>query len=235
MLICGLQKTTLIDYPGHIACTVFTGGCNFRCPFCHNPELVQPEQVAKQKPMKDLEFFWWLNDKKGELEGVCITGGEPTIHADLPDFCANIKHMGFDVKLDTNGTNPMMLEKLYAKGLVDFVAMDIKNHLEKYGETNGLGMKFNIDPVKRSVEIIKNSKKPYDFRTTVVRGLHTLEDIEKIAEWLKDTEFFSLQNFHDTEKANDPDFMSGRGFTQFELEEMQKVLEAKIKKVRVLN
>ena len=132
MIIGGLQKHTLIDYPGKIAATIFTSGCNFRCPFCHNPELVLPEEISKSKELPLQEVFSFLKERKGFLDGVVICGGEPTIHNDLYDFCSEIKRIGFLIKLDTNGHNPEMLEKLIDKELIDYIAMDIKAHKEKY-------------------------------------------------------------------------------------------------------
>ncbi|TSC53635.1 MAG: pyruvate formate lyase activating enzyme [Parcubacteria group bacterium LiPW_39] len=177
MLLGGLQKLTLIDYPGKIAATVFTVGCNFDCPFCHNPELVDPQKIKKQPRIAEKYFFEFLDDRRGMLEGVCITGGEPTLQPDLPDFISQIKNLGFLVKLDTNGTNPTMLEKLLAANLVDFVAMDIKAPLEKYKKVAGKNV--SLENIQRSVELTRRAP-DYEFRTTVLPALHSRKDILSI-------------------------------------------------------
>lgn len=171
---------TLIDYPGKIAATVFTVGCNFDCAFCHNPELVDPQKIKKQPIIPEKYFFEFLTSRQGMLEGVCITGGEPTIHKDLSDFLSRIKSLGFAVKLDTNGSNPEMLKKLIDGELVDYIAMDIKGPLQI---------------PKKSVELIKDSGIDYEFRTTVVPALHTKEDILEIARELSPAKKYFLQQF----------------------------------------
>jgi len=182
MLIGGLQKLTLIDYPGKIATTVFTIGCNFSCAFCHNPELVDPIKIKKQPLISEKTFFDFLKSRKGDLDGVCITGGEPTIHKDLPEFIKKIKNLGFSVKLDTNGSNPEMLEKLIRSNLLDYIAMDIKNSNLK-------------SQISKSVEIIKNSGVDYEFRTTIVPALHKKEDIIKMAKEISPAKKYFLQQF----------------------------------------
>jgi pyruvate formate lyase activating enzyme len=218
MNIGGLQKTTLIDYPGKIGCTVFLTGCNFRCPWCQNPELVLPEKIKKSPKISEKDFFNFLEERKGFLEGVCITGGEPTIHKDLPNFIKKIKKLGFAVKLDTNGSNPRILKNLIKKKLIDYIAMDVKAPLK------------NPD-IKKSVEIIKNSSLDYEFRTTVVPTVHNKEDIIKIARELsKPTRLrqgfggqrkYYLQNFR-PEKTIDPKFKKIKPFNQKQLESIQK-------------
>ncbi len=153
MIIGGLQKLTLIDYPGKVAATVFTVGCNFFCDYCHNPDLVLVKKTDQFPFMSEEEFFWWLEKKIGLLEGVCITGGEPTIHKDLPQFIKKIKDLGFSVKLDTNGTNPEMLEDLIKNNLLDYIAMDIKGPQEKYPKFSNL--KLDLEKIKTSVELVK--------------------------------------------------------------------------------
>ncbi len=195
MLIKGLQKLTLLDYPGKIAATVFLGGCNFRCPFCHNASLVIPEKFGEG--ISEEEFFAFLDKRRGMLEGVCISGGEPTIYPTLPSFIEKIRARGYSVKLDTNGTNPTLLASLIDAGLVDYVAMDIKNSKKKYGATVGIDG-FDITPVERSAEILLGGRVDFEFRTTVVRELHTAEDIADIGRWLPGVEKFFLQPFKDS-------------------------------------
>ena len=201
MIIGGLQKLTLIDYPGHIAATVFTVGCNFRCPFCHNPELVSSAKYNASN-IFEKEFFGLLESRKGKLEGVCITGGEPTIQPDIIEFIRKIKALGFKVKLDTNGTRPDILRLLYAEKLLDFVAMDIKNTLEKYNATTN--SRVDVERIKLSVDLIRNSGIDYEFRTTAVPGLHKEEDFAKIGKWLEGSKKYVLQAFEDKGKILDP-------------------------------
>ncbi len=192
MRIGGFQKLTLIDYPGKIATTVFTVGCSFRCPFCHNPELVIK---AKFPPKNDMEedFFAHLEKRKGKLEGVCITGGEPTIQPDIIDFIRKIKEMGYKVKLDSNGTKPDVLKQVFKEKLVDFVAMDIKHAPKKYALATGL--KPDMKKIKASVKMIMSSGVPYEFRTTAVPGIHSEEDFREIAKWIKGARTYYLQEF----------------------------------------
>ena len=202
MNIAGFQRLTLIDYPGKIAATVFTTGCNFRCPFCHNPELVIGSGIgASQGEIMEKDFFKFLKMRKGKLEGVCITGGEPTIQPDLLDFMREVKKAGFLVKLDSNGTRPDILKKAIDQKLVDFIAMDIKNHLDKYDKTTN--SKSDKERVRLSVELIRNSGLNYEFRTTVVPGLHTENDFLKIARWLSGSKSYWLQRFRHS-KLIDP-------------------------------
>ncbi len=194
MFIAGLQKLSLLDFPGKLCATVFTLGCNLCCPFCHNASLVtHTDDIEK---IKEDEFFAFLNKRVGLLDGVCVSGGEPLLQKDISDFIKKIKALGFAVKLDTNGTQPQTLAELLKSGLVDYVAMDIKNSKEKYSETVGLE-NFDITPVERSVELLAESGVPHEFRTTLVREYHTPEDIEKIALWIKPASYF-LQTFMDS-------------------------------------
>lgn len=221
MLLGGLQKFTLIDYPGKIAATVFTVGCNFLCPFCHNPELVDPKEIKGQPIISESEFFEFLKSRQGELDGVCITGGEPTLHKDLPDFLSKIKNLGFAVKLDTNGSHPEILEKLITEKLVDYIAMDIKAPAEKYNEiAGGVG----IDKIKKSVELIKNSEIDYEFRTTVVPKFHKKDDFIKIAEWLKGAKKYFLQQFYAT-KTLDDCLKDERSYSKEELEQFCEAIK----------
>ena len=195
MLISGLQKLTLLDYPGRTACTVFIGGCNYRCPFCHNAALVL--RPSEQPTMSEDELFAFLSKRHGLLEGVCVTGGEPTLRADLPEFLARIKVQGFLVKLDTNGSDPAMLAYIIEKGLADYVAMDIKASPEKYAAACGLP---GYEPVREreSVRLLLEGRVDYEFRTTVVRGLHEPEDFDSIGGFIKGARRYFLQGFRDS-------------------------------------
>ena len=173
MNIAGLQKMTLLDFPGRIACTVFLPGCNLRCPFCHNASLVLPER--EKDIITETELMDFLVSRKKKLDGVCVTGGEPTLYIDLPELLRKIKDLGFQVKLDTNGTNPKMLGRIIEDGLCDYVAMDIKNSPQKYTATCG-GMDV-LDKVKESAAILMQDRVDYEFRTTVMHPLHTPEDL----------------------------------------------------------
>ena len=191
MNIQGLQKMTLLDYPGRVACTVFLGGCDFRCPFCHNFELVVgplPEAVSED------EFFAFLSKRRGLLDGVAITGGEPCLRKDLPAFIAKIRDAGFPVKLDTNGGHPDMLGRLLEEGSVDYVAMDVKNSPAKYARTAGL-REIDLAPIGESIGLLIGGDVPYEFRTTVVRELHEAGDFEEIGEWVEGAEQHFLQAF----------------------------------------
>ena len=193
MKISGLQKLTLLDFPGKMACTVFTYGCNFRCGFCHNALLVTEENNDN---ISEDEFFAFLKKRQGILDGVCISGGEPTLQKDLADFIRKIKSMGYAVKLDTNGSNPDVLRKLISENLIDYVAMDIKNSPEKYSLTCGCDV--NVDKVKESVSVIIESGIDHEFRTTTVREYHSTEDFEAIAQWLKGDSKYFIQHFEDS-------------------------------------
>ena len=193
MLISGIQKLTLLDYPGKTACTVFCYGCNFLCPFCHNALLVteKAESFIDQE-----EIFSFLSKRQGILDGVCVTGGEPTLQKDLKVFLKRIKDMGFDVKLDTNGYKPDLLKEIIDEGLCDYVAMDIKNTIEKYSLT--AGKEIDTEKILRSISILKEGKVPFEFRTTVVRELHTGEDIIGIAGLVGEDAPLYLQQFTDS-------------------------------------
>lgn len=194
MNIAGLQKMTLLDYPGLIACTVFLPGCNLRCPFCHNASLVLP---GREKDIITEEALMeFLLSRKKKLDGVCVTGGEPTLYIDLPEFLGKIKNMGYRVKLDTNGTNPKMLRHILEHKLCDYVAMDIKNSPEKYTRTCG-GVDV-LDKVQQSVSLLMESGVEYEFRTTVVNPYHEPEDLETIGQWLRGAKRYFLQAFVDS-------------------------------------
>ena len=196
MQIHGLNKTTLLDYPGHVAATVFTGGCNFRCPFCHNGGLVL--EPHKQPLILEEDVLSFLKKRKGVLSGVCITGGEPTLQKDLAEFIRKIKELGYLVKLDTNGYRPEMLEELFTEGLLDYVAMDIKTSLENYAVVSGV-KNIDTDVIKESADILRVSGIPYEFRTTVVKELHDRADFESIGQWLAGSRALYLQGYRDNE------------------------------------
>lgn len=195
MRIDGLQKMTLLDFPGKVACTVFTGGCNFRCPFCHNALLVT--ELPENPDYTVDEILAFLKKRSGLLDGVAITGGEPLINPDIGDFIRSIRRLGYSVKLDTNGSYPDRLKSLVAEGLIDYVAMDIKNCREKYAETVGL-KSLELSRIEESVDFLKSGAVDYEFRTTVVKEFHTVEDIRSAAEWIKGAKRYFLQNFVDS-------------------------------------
>ena len=196
MLIGGIQKLTLLDYPGRVAATIFTAGCNFRCPFCHNAPLVT--EIDKNYFVDEEEILSFLKKRVGILDGVVITGGEPTLMSDLPEFISKIKAMGYDVKLDTNGTNSDMLEYFINNKMIDYVAMDIKNCIEKYPETAGVSESFDLESVKKSAKMLMQGAVDFEFRTTVVSPYHTEDDFERIGRWLSGDEKFFLQSFVDS-------------------------------------
>lgn len=202
MLLCGLNKTTLLDYPGHVAATVFLGGCNFRCPFCHNRDLVfVGESMEKKKVMnyEEDEIISFLKKRKGILTGVCVTGGEPTLNKELPFFLDKIKSLGYLVKLDTNGYRPDVLKKLLSQKLVDHVAMDIKNSPAKYDITTGI-TGIDISIIKESVDcLLSGMASDYEFRTTIVKELHDENDMHVISGWIKGAKAYYLQSYTDSE------------------------------------
>lgn len=195
MIIQGLQKLTLLDYPGKVACTIFTAGCNFRCPFCHNASLVIDTSANETIPEE--EIFRFLTKRQGILDGVCISGGEPLIQDGIEEFIRQIKEMGYDVKLDTNGSFPDKLIRLVEAGLINYVAMDIKNSQEHYGRTIGIE-DYDIRDVHRSVKYLMSGKVPYEFRTTVVREFHQRSDFASIGRWIRGAREYYLQQFVDS-------------------------------------
>ena len=216
MLIKGLQKTTLLDFPTKVACTVFTPGCNFRCPFCHNASLVI-EPDCSQTVDTDA-FFSYLKKRKGILDGVCITGGEPLLQKDVDVFIKDIRDLGFAVKLDTNGSFPEKLKYLIDQRLLDYVAMDIKSSISKYPLVCG-SERFTEDVVK-SVELLMSSDVEFEFRTTVVRELHSPSDFEEIGKWISGAPRYFLQQFKDS-----GDLIEKDSFSAYSKEEMEKILE----------
>lgn len=216
MQICGLNKTTLLDYPEHLAATVFTGGCNFRCPFCQNGELVlHPQDYISATAEEVLAF---LQKRRGILTGVCITGGEPTLQSDLADFLSDIKKLGYLVKLDTNGYKPDVIQSLFPKKLIDYIAMDIKSSPSHYGQASGVAS-IEIARIKESVDYIMHCGIDYEFRTTVVKELHTAEDFIQIGTWLAGCRRYFLQSYVDS--AN----IICREFHAYEKEELLPFVE----------
>lgn len=191
--IGGLQRSTLIDYPGHIACTVFLMGCNFRCPWYHSPEIVLPDLITRQVKITKEDFFKFLDLRKGLLDGVVVCGGEPTINDDLPEFLLIIKERGFKVKLDTNGSNPEVIDGLLVNNLLDYIAMDIKAPFWDY--PNAIGVRVDPKKIMKVVDLIKSSGVDYEFRTTVVPGLHRKEEIREIAKQISPAKRYFLQRF----------------------------------------
>ena len=195
MVLCGLQKLSMVDFPGKIAATVFAGGCNLRCPFCHNALLVNRLDESPALPVEEVLDF--LKKRRGLLDGVVLSGGEPLLHPGAADFLRAVRDLGFAVKLDTNGCFPAALERILAAGLVDYVAMDVKNSREKYGLTVGVPG-LDLRPIERSIDLIRSSGVDYEFRTTVVRELHTAADVAAIGHWLDGARCYALQQFVDS-------------------------------------
>lgn len=231
MVIGGLQKFTLIDFPGKIAATVFLSGCNFRCPWCYSPELVLPEKIKDHPRISEEELFDFLKIRQGTLDGIVVCGGEPSINKDLPEFIKKIKKLEYAIKLDTNGSNPDMLQELIKKKLIDYVAMDIKGPKEKYEKISG--KKTNINDISKSINILKSSGIDYEFRTTLVPGLLKKEDIAGIARWISGAEKYYLQNFR-PEKNLDPKFQKIKPYSDKEIADIFKAVSPffKICKIR---
>ena len=227
MKICGFQKTTLLDFPGHVAATVFTGGCNFRCPFCHNAGLVlDPEE---QPVLPEEEVLAHLRKRRGMLEGVCITGGEPTLQPDLAGFIGKLKELGYLVKLDTNGYRPRVLQELIEKKLVDYVAMDVKASVKNYPLACGCaGM--DVSRIEESIAILKSGSVPYEFRTTVVDGIHTVEEFESIGRLLEGSSAYYLQGFEESENVMCAGF---RAFPAETMKEMAEIVGKYVDKVAI--
>lgn len=219
MQITGIQKLTLLDYPGTVACTVFTAGCNFRCPFCHNAMLVLPEQIT-QDYLTDDEVFDFLRRRRGVLDGVAVTGGEPLLHKDIPEFLERVKELGYKIKLDTNGSNPALLREIVEKKLVDRVAMDIKNSPELYAETIGFEH-FDLAPVEESKNLLLSGSMDYEFRTTVVNGIHTRESLIEAAKWIRGAKEYYLQQFKDS-----GNLVLGEGLSAYDEKQMRALADA---------
>ena len=237
MQIHGFNKTTLLDYPEHIAATVFTGGCNFRCPFCHNGELVL--DPGCQPLIPEEEVLSYLKKRQGILQGVCVTGGEPTLQKDLKDFLRKIKELGYPIKLDTNGYMPGVLWELLQEHLIDYVAMDIKASRDNYARAAGLPH-MDISRIEESIGILKSSGIPYEFRTTVVRGIHTVVEFEKIGKWIAGCPAYYLQNYEENENClyrmiqtaeNAGKYAAFGAFSGEELEQMAELAGKYVEKV----
>ena len=219
MLVSGLQKLTLLDYPGRVACTVFTGGCNFRCPFCHNAPLVLPERLQGDEN-GEATVLAFLKKRQGVLDGVAVTGGEPLLHRDMAAFLEKVKALGYKVKLDTNGSFPDRLRELVEAGLVDRVAVDIKNSPARYAETIGVPG-FDLRPVERTKDYLLSNVVEYEFRTTVVQGLHTRESLIEAAQWIAGAREYYLQQFKDS-----GDVIAIEGLSAFPAEQMHALADA---------
>lgn len=216
MQIHGLNKTTLLDYPGHVAATVFLGRCNFRCPFCQNGDLVL--RAESQPVIERQEIMDFLRKRKGILTGVCITGGEPTLEEGMEDFICEIKEIGYLVKLDTNGYRPEVIRRLLQENLLDYIAMDIKNCMERYGETAGI-THLDVERIRESIGLIINSGIDYEFRTTVVRELHGEKELQAIGKEIVGAKAYFLQGYQESEGVIAP------GFQAYAREEMEKLAE----------
>ncbi|MGD0275097.1 MAG: anaerobic ribonucleoside-triphosphate reductase activating protein [Syntrophales bacterium] len=216
MKISGLQKVSLIDYPGKICAVVFTQGCNFRCPYCHNPELVDPERF--RACMAEEGIFSFLERRRKKLDGVTITGGEPTLQPDLENFCKHVRNLGYPVKLDTNGSHPGILMNLLDKKLIDYIAMDIKGPLNLYDSITNT--KANTADIRKSIALVMESDLPYEFRTTLVASLLSEEDIIRISPLIKGARRFVLQRFQ-LSKCLDPHLMGNKNFDENDLEKIK--------------
>ena len=227
-MISGLQKLTLLDYPGRVACTVFTGGCNFRCPFCHNAPLVLPELISEDIPEDEVLSF--LKKRVGVLDGVAVTGGEPLLHKNIDDFLAKVHALGYKIKLDTNGSFPEHLISIVRDGLVDRVAMDIKNSPEQYAETIGIP-NFDLSGVERSKNFLLEGHIDYEFRTTAAKGLHTAESLTEAARWIAGAKEYYLQQFRDSGNVIDIEGLSA--FDEKEMRELAKRVSVVVPSVQV--
>jgi pyruvate formate lyase activating enzyme len=223
MKILGLQKQSLIEYPGKISAVIFLGGCNLRCSFCYVPHLVLPEEIKKQKEIPQREIFSFLKERKNFLEAVAISGGEPTINKDLPDFIKKIKELGYLVELETNGTNPEMLKYLIDKKLIDYVATDVKHRLDDFEKnkeiTGGVLTKEMFENIKKSIKILLSGKADYQLRTTIMKEFHKKEDILEICKEIQGAKIYYLQNYQKNHTV------SGKTFTPFEEKEIEEIVK----------
>ena len=220
MKIVGFQKLTMVDYPGKMACIIFTEGCNYRCPYCHNSLLVYEKSDYE---IKEEEIFNYLDKRKGIIEGIVISGGEPTLQSDLKEFLIKLRNYPISIKLDTNGSNPKIIKELIDNNLVDYIAMDIKNSIKKYPITTAIN-KINTDNVLESINILKKSKIDYEFRTTIVKELHDIEDIKEIRKLSGKSKYY-IQNFRDNENVK---YSNLNGFTDIELNEIKNNIDGAI-------
>ena len=220
MKIVGFQKLTMVDYPGKMACIIFTEGCNYRCPYCHNSLLVYEKSNCE---IDKKEIFDYLDKRKGIVEGIVISGGEPTLQKDLIDFLKELRNYDVSIKLDTNGSNPDILKKIIDNNLVDYIAMDIKNSIKKYPITTAIN-KINTDNVLKSIELLKQNKVDYEFRTTIVKELHDLNDLKEIKKIIGKSKYY-IQNFRDNENVK---YSNLHGFTNDELKEIENNIDGAI-------
>ena len=227
MIISGLQKTTLLDYPNRVAATIFLGGCNMRCPFCHNNSILDSEHLISSFDSKQILTF--LKKRQGFLDGVCISGGEPTLQRDLPEFLSEIKSLGYDIKLDSNGSKPKVLQFLIENKLIDYIAMDVKGPLTSYAQFCG-GKFTDNQAIFDSIALLKSNVIPYEFRTTVAKGLHSMEDIASLGRLLEHSQILYLQNFIFSKDVPDKTLES---FSIEELHQMKAVLEPFISHVLI--
>jgi len=217
---------TLLDFPGKVACTVFLGGCDFRCPFCHNWDILDPSTPVI---MEEDEFYKFLDKREGLLDGVAITGGEPLLRTGMVDFIKGIRSRGFLVKLDTNGNHPDRLKELVSEGLLDYVAVDVKNNKERYGETVGIPM-LDISKIEETISFLLEGNVPYEFRTTVLRQFHDADSFKGIAEWIEGAEHYFIQSFVDRETVP---FSGLEAYSPEELEEFKKLVEPHVKHIDI--
>jgi pyruvate formate lyase activating enzyme len=237
MQISGLQKLTLIDYPNKIACIIFLFGCNFKCGFCHNPNLILPEKESK--PILKEEVLDFLKKRKPYIDGVCITGGEPTINSSLPRFIEQIKELGYAVKIDTNGTNPDMISELIERRLVDYIAMDIKNYKEGYYPL--INSEADMENIEKSIKIIINSGVEYEFRTTCIKGYHSEETVKKIGQWIfrvsgkKPGKYFLQRFIRRDSGLVDDKFLSVEEMPMDEMKNLKRAAEEFFEEVEVRN
>ncbi len=227
--IKGFQKTCLVDFPPYTASTIFLAGCNFKCGYCHNPDIVLNFNAIPD--IEENEVIDYLKEKKMWVDGVCITGGEPTLHPELIDFASKLKKIGMLVKIDTNGTNPDMLKKLIDRKLVDRIAMDIKTILEKYDEV--AGAKVDKEKIQESIDLIKNSGVEYEFRTTVIPSLVGKKEIFLIGKWLKGSKNFAIQNFRESRPMINNKLQEIEPYSKKELEEMKEIASEYFEKVEI--
>jgi pyruvate formate lyase activating enzyme len=226
MFLGGLQKSSLIDYPGRVSCICFVSGCNFHCPYCHNPDLVRGN-ISRLSPMDEQSFYDFLERRKGLLDGVVISGGEPTLRRDLPEICATVKALGYAVKVDTNGSQPQMIKSLIQAELVDYIAMDVKTDPLLYPST--IARDCDPDQILSAIRIIMGSAPAYEFRTTCVRPLVDEDVMERISQVIQGARLYVLQSFHSAKLLN-PDFFKGvePGYTQEEMAALKSIAERRI-------
>ena len=218
MLICGLQKLSLVDYPDKLAATIFTGGCNYRCPFCHNAPLVT--ELASAQEINEDEVLEFLKTRRGLLDGICLSGGEPLMQKDVAEFLTKVRELGFSIKLDTNGSFPDKLISLVGAGLVDYVAMDIKNSLAMYAKTVGVES-VDLLSIRRSAQFLMSGTVEYEFRTTLVRELHDEQSLRELGEWLRGAKRLFLQNFVDSGNLIEQGL---HGFSKQEMQQLRQVV-----------